>query len=268
VRACDGWLAVEPDRLVTQTRRAVGEDGGVRLAEELSDGLARAGVVAAHRDGWLRACGAVLVDGMVASTAGTSADVLERLLFAIGRPATATELTSVLSNGHLAEGVGDVLRRDRRFLPADDSDGAFELAEWRAAASKRSNGAPAGGGPQAPESEATGPSHVDARAWLRVPVDDALLSGRHHPAPSELAEELGLAPGQRRTFAGRYGPVSLVNDGGDPTIETLRPIALASGAGRGDVLALGFAPDGALTVTLLNGEESTSQQLQLAKGVR
>jgi hypothetical protein len=268
VRACDGWLAIEPDRLVTQTRRALSADGGVRLVEELDDELARAGVVATHRDGWLQACGAVLVDGMVASTAGTSADVVERLLFAIGRPATAAELSLVLSNGHIVEGLDDVLRRNRRFVPADGCDGAFELAEWRAVAVKPSSGAPASGVPPATEPDHTGLSPVDRRAWLRVPVDDALLSGRHHPAPSELAEELGLAPGQRRTFAGRYGPVSLINDSGDPTIETLRPVALASGAGHGDVLALGFAPDGALTVELLTGQEPATRQPQPAQGVR
>jgi hypothetical protein len=270
VRAGEGWLAIEPDRLVALTKRALCGDGGVRLADEMSAELARMGVVAAHRDGWLRACGAVLVDGMVASTAGNRGDVLERLLFATGRPMSTSELAALVSNGANEEAQRAVLRRDRRFTAADGHADAFELVEWRPAARSARPVAPADDPvPEPGRPDTAGLSSIDGRLWLRVAVDAALLSGTHHPAPSVLAEALGLASGHRRTFASRYGPLSLINDDcGEPSIESLRPVALASGAGQGDTLVLGFTADGTLTVKLLTGDEPTSEQREQAQGAR
>jgi hypothetical protein len=269
VRAGEGWLAIEPDGLVALTKRALSDDGGVRLADEMSAELARIGVVAPHRDGWLRACGAVPVDGMVASTAGSCGDVLERLLFATGRPMSTSELSTLLSNGHDEKPLRAALQRDRRFIPSAGNADAFELAEWRPAPRSARPAAPA----DDPASEPGRPdtarlSSIDGRLWLRVAVDAALLSGTHHPAPSDLAEALALPSGHRRTFASRYGPVSLVHDCGEPSIESLRPVALASGAGQGDTLVLGFTADGTLTVKLLTGNEPTSELHDVAQGAR
>lgn len=265
VRGLDGWLATEPDDLVASTKHLLSEDGGARLAQQVRDELATLGVVEGHRDGWLAACGAVLVDDMVVSTAGAPGDVIERLLFAAGAPLTATELGSLLPGG--SDNAAATLRRDARFVRSDERAEAFELAEWRAETAPTP---PLGGSrrePAAkPDEPASGLPSIDGRYWLRLAVDEAVLAGRSQPAPAELAHAVGVAPDHRRTFAGRYGPISLVNDDDGPLLASLRPIALACGATVGDTLLLGFSPDGNLTVKLHTGEAQAPEPHDVAQG--
>jgi hypothetical protein len=265
VRAMGGWLAIEPDGLVTSTKQMLGEDGGVRLARQVGDELAALGVVEGHRDAWLAACGALLADDMVVSTAGAPGDVVERLLFAAGTPLTAAELGSLLPGG--PDHAAAALRRDTRFAPSEERAGAFGLAEWRApAAPPPPSGGRRRGQPARPDRLANGVPSLDGRYWLRLVVDEAVFAGRSQPAPADLADAVGVAPGHRRTFAGRYGPICLVNEGGEPSLASLRPVALACGATAGDTLLIGFSPDGGLTVKLHTGEAPAPEHHELAQG--
>jgi hypothetical protein len=262
VRGLDGWLATEPDALVATTRQMLGEDGGARLARQAREELAALGVVEGQRDGWLEACGALIVDDMVVSTAGAPGDLLERLLFAAGTPMTVTELAARLPGGY--DQARAVLRRDTRFVRWDEVAGSFGLAEWRATAvasnppAERRRREPAAESAEA-GGAAGGVPAIDGRYWLRLTVDEAVLAGHSRAAPAELAAAVGVAPDHRRIFAGRYGPVSLVHDDGGPRLASLRPVALACGASTGDTLELGFSPDGNLTVKLHTGEAQAAE---------
>jgi len=263
VRGLDGWLATEAEDIVGRTRQLLSEDGGTRLATAVGADLAALGVVEGQRDGWLVACGGRRVDDMVVWTSGTTGDIIERLLFATGTPMTAAELASLMPDG--GDRVAAVLRRDGRFVGWEGRAGAFGLAEWCAPAAPD---APPGARQLPlvePDHKDGGLASIDGAYWLRVAVDEALLAGRSQPAPADLASAVGLAAGHRRTFAGRFGPVSLVDDDGEGRLETLRPVALACGAAVGDTLRLGFSPDGKLTVKLHAGGSPASDQA-LAQG--
>jgi hypothetical protein len=86
------------------------------------------------------------------------------------------------------------------------------------------------------------------RLWLTASVDGDLLRGGESSVPDGFVRALGIGWRQRRTFSSRYGPVTLANDGTEPSRGSLRPIAMAAGAGPGDVLELGFAPEGDVVV--------------------
>jgi len=86
------------------------------------------------------------------------------------------------------------------------------------------------------------------RAWLSAIVDDDLMRGGECSVPESIVRCLGIGWRQRRTFSSRYGPVTLTNDGAEPSRGPLRPIAMAVGAGPGDVLVLGFAAGGDVVV--------------------
>ena len=86
------------------------------------------------------------------------------------------------------------------------------------------------------------------RAWLSATVDGDLLRGDESSVPDGIVRGLGIGWRQRRTFSSRYGPVTLANDGTEPSRGSLRPIAMAAGASTGDVLELGFAPEGDVVV--------------------
>lgn len=136
------------------------------------------------------------------------------------------------------DGLERALHRDPRFVRVGAEE--FELAEW---GSEPYRDLPAGLTPTGDEAD---------RCWLEVEVDEALLAGVAAPVPVPLAAGLGLQRGARRTFATKFGPVALAYDGGRPVRGTLRPVALAAGAGPGDVLALGFhGGDGSATVRLI-----------------
>jgi hypothetical protein len=85
-------------------------------------------------------------------------------------------------------------------------------------------------------------------------VDDDLMRGGESAVPDDLVRRLGVGWRQRRTFSSRYGPVTLANDGAEPSRGPLRPIAMAVGARPGDVLVLGFAPEGDVVVMVRTAE--------------
>jgi hypothetical protein len=107
---------------------------------------------------------------------------------------------------------------------------------------------PPGRPPAGPTAAAGGEAGA---AVLEVLVDERLLSGGEAPVPSSLVDGLGVGYRQRRTFASRFGPVALANDGAEPVRGPLRPIALAAGARLGDMLRLCFAPGGSVTVEVV-----------------
>ena len=82
--------------------------------------------------------------------------------------------------------------------------------------------------------------------WVRLDAD--ALRGAMAPVPLSLVEQLGLSPGNRRTFAGRYGPVTLQRDGDRACRGSVRAVALAAGAGVDDTLMLRFSAHGAVGV--------------------
>jgi hypothetical protein len=92
------------------------------------------------------------------------------------------------------------------------------------------------------------------RVWLTATVDHDLMRGSESSVPDGIVRGLGIGWRQRRTFSSRYGPVTLANDGTEPSRGPLRPIAMATGAGPGDVLVLGFAPDGDVVVEVRAAE--------------
>jgi hypothetical protein len=166
---------------------------------------------------------------MVMLTSGTPADVAERALFAAGRSLTVDELEATIWPGRASPAAEldrllRALHHDARFLRVGARE--FELADW--------GGEPYREVPVDPE-----PAD-EACSWLRIEVDEAVLGGATAPVPVPLLATLGMQPGTRRTFATKFGPVALAYDGDRPMRGTLRPVALAAGAGLGDVMALGF----------------------------
>lgn len=234
-----GWVATDPAGLLAVTRRVLAEDGGVVPAEVARKELDMAGVPEQHVDGWLAEHPVVEIDGLLVLTTGSPADVAERALFAAGRALSAGELAvTAWPDADAAPDLHDlerVLHRDGRFVRVSAT--GFELAEW---GSEPYRDVPAGVTPVGDEAD---------RCWLEVTVDGAVLAGAEAPVPVPLATALGLREGVRRTFTTRFGPVALAYDGGRAVRGTLRPIALAAGAGPGDVVALGFCSgDGSAVV--------------------
>ena len=88
------------------------------------------------------------------------------------------------------------------------------------------------------------------RVWFVVEVDDQVLSRSDSPAPESVVRALGVGFQQRRTYASRYGPVTISNDGALPSHSSLRPLAFGMGAAVGDRLVLGFSTKGDVVVEL------------------
>ncbi len=235
------WLATDPGGVVADTRRLLGEDGGVRGLDQVAAELVDAGMAAGDVGAWLAEQPVVMVDGLVVVGCGAPADVAERLLSATGRAMTAAELSTVGGDDTAAgangradalAGLEHRLLADRRFVRVSREE--FELAEW---------GTEAWSDPNARTPKTLAPScgaAPGAKAWLRIEIDHAVLSGSSGPVPLPLVEDLGVAPGAHRTFATRYGPVALSHKAAQPTRGSVRPVALAAGAGAGDILLLGF----------------------------
>lgn len=218
-----GWVAVDPAELVAETRRAIHEDGGVRLAEHVAKELVSLGMGSDHVAAWLARQPVRLVDDLVVATTGTCGDIVERALHARGQEMTIDELADWIPGGQASI---EVLwsARDRRFVVTHDD--ALALAEWD-------------------DASADGLTDREPPAGtLRVAVDDGVLAGVPGPVPAALAHTLGLRRGGRRTFSTRYGPVAVAHDGDVPTRGSIRPIALAVGASVGDELVIVLYPDG------------------------
>ncbi|MGH9292660.1 MAG: hypothetical protein ACRDZ6_07785 [Acidimicrobiales bacterium] len=75
----------------------------------------------------------------------------------------------------------------------------------------------------------------DDRIWFAVDVDSGVLAGSESAAPEALIRALGVGWRQRRTFSSRYGPVTVANDGPEPSHSSLRPLAFGAGARRGTI---------------------------------
>ncbi|MGH9155857.1 MAG: hypothetical protein ACRD1K_08515 [Acidimicrobiales bacterium] len=234
------WL--DPLVLATETRGMLHEDGGVRPLDDVTAALADLAVGAAAASAWLARQPAALVESLVVSMAGSPVEVAERLLSATGVAMDADELCERLTTAGVAAGraigapeLARRLRHDGRFVEVGVS--RSELAEWGVRSCLDA-------------------SAVGRRAWLRVEIDQGVLSGAGGPVPVQLLLALGVDAGARRAFATRYGPVALDHHPAQPTRGSLRPVALAARARLGDTLLLGFDPHDAVLVELVATHET------------
>jgi hypothetical protein len=255
---------------MARTTACLSTDGGVRRLVDVSVELGDVGVRADQVVAWLRSGWSAVVDDLVVSVSGGVADVLERVLDAHGRGLTLGEVAVCVSDAgrEIPVKAYQAALRSRRFRRA--ADDRFTLADWDTAAHRpatfpaalavkpgrgvapigrvgRIEGArrvSAGHG-----EDMTEPRCPDERLWLWVRVDADVLRGGEAVVPAPLVEGLGLAPGCRRTFSSRYGPIALAHDG-PHTRGSVRPVALAAGARDGDTLLLGFSPAGDAVVDI------------------
>ncbi len=162
-----------------------------------------------------------------------------------------------VSGGALLRGGGGTFHPDQnRQLglpgigrPEDDDDGAAQMRD-----------AEAGWAVVAPNAE----DSASCRVWWSARVDSDLLRGDESSVPDGIVRALGIGLRQRRTFSSRYGPVTLANDGTEPSRGSLRPIAMAAGASPGDVLALGFTAEGDVLVAVRAPDSSHEPWLPAA----
>ncbi len=236
-----GWVALDPAELLAETRRMLGEDGGLRLLAHVAKELGALGVEAEHVDSWLAAQPVRVVDGLVVATDDASNDVAERVLHACGRPLTTDEMAEWLPDGW--EAAEDLWSsRDRRFVITDADTVA--LVEWGdgsdgEAALDQPDGKPA--------------------VTLRIEVGRDDLSGADGVVPLAVAHAIGLARGSRRAFTSRYGPMTVSYESDVPTRSSIRPIALAVGAAVGDeVVVTLYHDDNEAHVSLTPGDMSTT----------
>ncbi len=121
------WVAVDPARLVGQTRRLIHEDGGVRPVEHVAKDLRIEGIVAEHVEGWLARQPVRVSDGLVVATTGRPGDVAERALHAHGRPMTVDEIAAWVHG--VPHGFQELRSAPgRRFVVTRGE--ALALAEW------------------------------------------------------------------------------------------------------------------------------------------
>jgi hypothetical protein len=162
-----------------------------------------------------------------------------------------------VSGGALLRGGGGTFHPDQNGQlglpgvdrPEDDDDGAARMRD-----------AEAGWAVVAADAE----DSASCRVWWLARVDSDLLRGDESSVPDGIVRALGIGWRQRRTFSSRYGPVTLANDGTEPSRGSLRPIAMAAGASPGDVLALSFAPEGDVLVTVRAPDSSHEPWLPAA----
>ncbi|MDQ2826834.1 MAG: hypothetical protein M3Y04_07735, partial [Actinomycetota bacterium] len=241
----EGWLATDPAAVVSETRRLLHEDGGVRQHDHVAADLEAAGVASADTDEWLRGQPVIVLDGLVVAIDGGTGDVAERMLSATGRAMTAAEMTDMSQVGGGPAIADNRLVRDPRFVRVDPV--RFELVEW-------------GSEPFAPAAASTEPPELfPRRAHLRIEVDANVLRGASDPVPAAVMEALGVPCGGRRTFTTRFGPVALGHKASQPIRGSVRPVALAAGAAVGDALVLEFdAATGDASVELVLASASVA----------
>lgn len=251
-----GWLALEPVWAAGRTVQSLAADGGVRRVADLEAELADIGIRRDQFTEWLAANGAALVHGLAVLVAGPLADVVERLLDAHARPRNLDACAAELAAAGRVVAPAALRRAVRGLRFARTRSGAVRLAAWEAGGSRtaeQGHRQPAVGPrktiPGAGRRPGAGPWTAEP-VWLVVPVDEDALRGAEASAPASLAEGLELAPNRRRTYAGRWGPVSLAHEGSHLVRGSVRAVALAAGARVGDTLTLGFSPAGDLLVEL------------------
>lgn len=261
VRGHLGWLATDPGSVLARSAGAVRTDGGVRPLADVAEELADLGLAPGVLVPWLQELGTTVVHDLVVVTSGALADAVERVLDAHGVPRTVAEIAEDLAaGGRMAtEASLAAAARGRRFRTT--GEGAVWLAAWGEPGTKAPRRPSARRGGRA-RSRAAEPVPVEARRrlgtgggqparvrlWVRV--DEAVLAGEEATVPVELVEGLALDAECRRTFSSRWGPVTLVYEGPQPTRGSLRAVARAAGARPGDTLLLGFSPAGDVAVEL------------------
>jgi hypothetical protein len=248
-----GWLAVDPRQLAARTQACAGADGGVRRLADVQAELADLGIEASQLVPWLRANGVTVIHDLVVLLGGPLREAVERVLDAHGAPRTVKEIAADLAAGGrtVQSGALEAALRQRRFARA--RNGGIGLAVWppeqRPATGTRRPRRPSGDpGPHTDREQKTRELGVEgpgtgsaAQLWLWVRVDAGVLRGSEAPVPVALVQGLGMAPPSRRTFASRWGPVTLAYDGSQPTRGSVRAVALAAGARSDDTLLLGFS---------------------------
>lgn len=244
-----GWIAVEPRRVAARTAGCLAADGGVRRFVDVESDLEDLGIRPGVLKRWLAALGAPVIHDLVVLVSGPLPEALERILDARGTPRTVDQLVADLAAGGrvVDDGRLTAALRGRRFARAK---GAVGLAAW-GSDERRPDGRPEA--PPRSDASATPaplPPPVPKRLWLRVKVDEETLRGAEAGVPVGLVEGLGLEPPSRRTFSGRWGPVTLAHDGEKATRGSVRAVALAAGARLDDILLMGFSVGGDVSVEL------------------
>lgn len=285
IRGCPGWLGDEGTDMVARSLACLSADGGVRPLVDIVEELG-ADVSVERLVEWLAVCGAAVVSDVAVSVSGLLADVAERVLDAHGTPLTLDEITACIATGGrvVPEGALQALQRNRRFRRV--AGGRLALADWGEGETTASLSGPAAPDSQRVPAGAAGerPGHGGPadeqlgdrlaagrgfplepsasvqdsdRLMLWVRVDAEVLRGDEAFVPLSLVEGLGLAPGCRRTFSSRYGPITLGHDGPTANRRSVRAIALAAGACLHDTLVLSISARGDFDVEVhRHGRES------------
>jgi hypothetical protein len=271
------WLSSTKAPVVSRTSACLNEDGGVRRLADVQAELANLEISARNFQPWLQANGAVLVHELAVSAKGSLADVVERLLDAHGEARTPEDIRGEIAAGGRQVDALDLARvfGDRRRF-TKSSRGNVGLVSWgqkrdRARAKSRPAAANSAkrslaGRRRSPEA-AGGASGSGERLWLWVRVDAEVLRGCEAAVPVALVEGLGLPPLTRRTFASRWGPVTLAYDVPQPRRGPVRAVALAAGARPDDTLLLGFSPRDHLDVEVRHGSGQVPQAEESTKDV-
>ncbi len=279
VKDIDGWLAVEPTALVQATHTALAEDGGLRHLDELVRELGMLSIDDAWAEPWIRAQPIRIEGDLVVSLVGSPKVVATRALEAAGSALTTAQLAEWTASSYSPRArpsasqrprVGDgdkawrLLSSDPRFRRVGfdhweltewggdeyvDPDQAAALDDLHALADDDDND-------DAIDHDSDGPE-PDGRWHVPIAVTPEVLSGHPGPVPKGLCRALGIRPHEDRTFATRYGPVTLTHHQDQPVRGSVRPVALAAGCALGDILLLDFsASPQELTVTRTSFEPS------------
>jgi hypothetical protein len=205
---------------------------------------------AGQMDEWLAAWGAAVVSDVVVSVSGALGDVVERVLDAHGTSLTLDEISRCVAAGgrNLEMDKVRAVQRSRRFRM--EIDGRVALADWDGPANEALG---KGHADAAVGRRAVGPGPApavgeDGRLMLWVRIDTEALRGGEASVPLSLVEGLGVAPGSRRIFSSRYGPITLAHFEAAAKRGSVRAVALAAGAGINDTLLLRFSARGDIDV--------------------
>jgi hypothetical protein len=244
------WLGHAGTDVVARTKACLSADGGVRRRDDVVQEIDQ-GMPAGQIDEWLSACGAAVVSDVVVSVSGPLVDVVERVLDAHGTSLTPDEISRCVAAGgrDLDRDKVFAVQRSHRFRT--EVDGRLALADWDGpggAAPEISLAAPRGSRRRAARRDPAPAVGEDGRLMLWVRIDIEALRGGEASVPLSLVEGLGVAPGCRRIFSSRYGPIALAHFEAAAKRGSVRAVALAAGAGINDTLLLSFSARGDIDV--------------------